>query len=114
MWDLWRRKWRWDRVFYEVFGFPLPVSFHRGSPCPYIKWRMKNRPAGGRNSETVSPFNMNDMYVIRVNIRPERGIRSLETVPFREFAFDEDINVWDKWAQGNAAMCTQSKQTMKS
>jgi hypothetical protein len=52
------------------------------------------------------------MYRIRVNIRPERGIRSLQTVPFGESAFDEDNNVWDKWAQGNAAMCTQSKQTI--
>jgi hypothetical protein len=33
MWDLWWKKWHWDRIFSESFGFPLSVSFHRG--CPY-------------------------------------------------------------------------------
>jgi hypothetical protein len=31
MWDLWWRKWHWDRFFPEYFGFPLSVSFHRCS-----------------------------------------------------------------------------------
>jgi hypothetical protein len=30
MWDLWWRKWHWDRFFPECFGFPLSVSFQ---PC---------------------------------------------------------------------------------
>jgi hypothetical protein len=31
MWDLWWTKWHWDRFFFEFFGFPLSVSFHRCS-----------------------------------------------------------------------------------
>jgi hypothetical protein len=31
MWDLWWTKWDWDRFFFEYFGFPLSVSFHRFS-----------------------------------------------------------------------------------
>jgi hypothetical protein len=29
MWDLWWTKWHWDRFFFQYFGFPLSVSFHR-------------------------------------------------------------------------------------
>jgi hypothetical protein len=28
MWDLWWKKWHWDRFFAEYFGFPLSISFH--------------------------------------------------------------------------------------
>jgi hypothetical protein len=28
MWDLWWKKWHWDRYFSEYFGFPLPISLH--------------------------------------------------------------------------------------
>jgi hypothetical protein len=31
--------------------FPLPITFHRGSPCSYIIWELKNRPTGGYSSE---------------------------------------------------------------
>jgi hypothetical protein len=31
MWNLWWTKWHWDGFFPECFGFPLSVSFHRGS-----------------------------------------------------------------------------------
>jgi hypothetical protein len=30
------KKVHWDRCFSEFFGFPLSVSFHRGSPYSYI------------------------------------------------------------------------------
>jgi hypothetical protein len=36
MWDLWWKKWHWDRILYEFFGFPLSISSHRGSPYSYI------------------------------------------------------------------------------
>jgi hypothetical protein len=29
MWDLWWKKWHWDRFFPEYFGFSLSISFHR-------------------------------------------------------------------------------------
>jgi hypothetical protein len=29
-------KWHWDRFFSEFFGFPLSVSFHRGSILIYL------------------------------------------------------------------------------
>jgi hypothetical protein len=44
-WDLW-----WH--FSELFGLPLSVSFHHGSPCSYIIWGMNNRPVCGCSSET--------------------------------------------------------------
>jgi hypothetical protein len=28
MWDLWWKKWQWDRFLSEYFGFPMSVSFH--------------------------------------------------------------------------------------
>jgi hypothetical protein len=28
MWDLWWKKWHWNRLCPEYFGFPLSVSFH--------------------------------------------------------------------------------------
>jgi hypothetical protein len=39
----------------EFFGFPLSVSFHRGSTYAHISWDMNNRSVDGRSSETVSP-----------------------------------------------------------
>jgi hypothetical protein len=39
MWDLWWKKWRWDRVFPECFGFPLSLSFHRCS----ITWKNEKK-----------------------------------------------------------------------
>jgi hypothetical protein len=60
MWDLWWEKWHWDRLFSEFFGFPLSMSFHRGSSYSYIIWGMNNMPVGGRSSETSShPIDMN-------------------------------------------------------
>jgi hypothetical protein len=42
-------------------GFPLSVSFHRGSPYSYIAWGKNNKPIGGRSSETQShPIDMNN------------------------------------------------------
>jgi hypothetical protein len=35
MWDLWWKKWHWDRFFPEYFGFPLAISFDRCS----ISWK---------------------------------------------------------------------------
>jgi hypothetical protein len=32
--------------------FSLSISFHYGSPCLSITWRMNNRPADGRSLET--------------------------------------------------------------
>jgi hypothetical protein len=49
------------RFITEFFGFPLSISFHHGSLYSYIIWGMKNRPTGGRNSQTQShPINMNN------------------------------------------------------
>jgi hypothetical protein len=31
MWDLWWKKWHWDRFFFQYFGFPLSISFHHCS-----------------------------------------------------------------------------------
>jgi hypothetical protein len=42
------------QTFFELFGFPLSLSFHRGSPCSYIIWVMNIRPVDGRSSETWS------------------------------------------------------------
>jgi hypothetical protein len=43
---------------------PLLISFHHGSPCSYIIWRI-NRPIGDHSSEMWShPINM---IIIKVN-----------------------------------------------
>jgi hypothetical protein len=39
MWDLWWRKWHWDRFFLEYFGFSLSFSFHRCS----ITWKNEKK-----------------------------------------------------------------------
>jgi hypothetical protein len=52
MWDLWWTKWHWDKFFSKLFGFPLSVLFHQGSILIYIIREKKNRPVGGRSSET--------------------------------------------------------------
>ena len=31
MWDLWWKKWHWDKFFPEYFGFPMSISFHQCS-----------------------------------------------------------------------------------
>jgi hypothetical protein len=49
----WHTKWHWNRVFSEFFGFPLSISFHRGSPYSYITLGMNNRSVGGRSSEML-------------------------------------------------------------
>jgi hypothetical protein len=54
VWGLWWTKWFWDRFFSELFGFPLPVSFHLCS-IVLCHQRMNNRPVAGRSSETVLP-----------------------------------------------------------
>jgi hypothetical protein len=41
-----------SRFLSDFFGFPLSVSSRRGSPHPYVIWRMNNRSFGGRSSET--------------------------------------------------------------
>jgi hypothetical protein len=51
MWDLWGKKWYWDRLFSKFFGILLAVSFHRDCPYSYITRGMKNRPVGGHSSE---------------------------------------------------------------
>jgi hypothetical protein len=35
MWDLWRKKWHWDRFFSGFFFFSLSLSFHRVSVLVY-------------------------------------------------------------------------------
>jgi hypothetical protein len=40
--------------FSEFFSFPLPISFHHGSPRSCITWGMNNRHIGGCSSETQS------------------------------------------------------------
>jgi hypothetical protein len=50
-----------DRFFSKFFGFPTPISFHRGSPYSYIIWGMNNRSGSGNSSETqYYPINMNN------------------------------------------------------
>jgi hypothetical protein len=34
-WDLWWKKWHWDRFYSELYGFPLSVLFNSGCPCSY-------------------------------------------------------------------------------
>jgi hypothetical protein len=42
-----------DRSLVDESGvFPCRYNFQNGSPCSYITWGMKNRPVGGRCSET--------------------------------------------------------------
>jgi hypothetical protein len=46
-------KWNRGRFFFDFFGFPLSVSFHRG--CIFIYHvGMNNSPVDGRSSETQS------------------------------------------------------------
>jgi hypothetical protein len=67
MQDLWYTKWHWDRFFFELFGFPLSVSFHHGPPYSYIIWGMNDKPTGGCSSKTQShPIDMNNMSTISV------------------------------------------------
>jgi hypothetical protein len=40
--------------FSKFLGFPLSLSFHRGSAYSYIIWGMDKGPVGGRSSETAS------------------------------------------------------------
>jgi hypothetical protein len=40
------------QVLYELFGFLLSISFHRGSPYSYITCGMNTGPVYGRSSET--------------------------------------------------------------
>jgi hypothetical protein len=35
MWGLWWTEWHWNMFFSELLGFPLSVSFHRGSSYSY-------------------------------------------------------------------------------
>jgi hypothetical protein len=35
----------------SFFGFPLSISFQRGSPYSYVLWRMNNMYVSGRSSE---------------------------------------------------------------
>jgi hypothetical protein len=47
--------------FLWVLWFPLPVSFHHGSPCSYIIWGMNIRHICHRSSKRVShPIDMNN------------------------------------------------------
>jgi hypothetical protein len=50
------------QVSSEFFGFPLSISFHRGSPYSYITFRINKIHVGGCSSETSShstDINMN-------------------------------------------------------
>jgi hypothetical protein len=51
------------QVFVRVLRFTLLVSFHRGGPYSYITWGVNDRPAGGRSSETVSPYRHEHVYI---------------------------------------------------
>jgi hypothetical protein len=48
------------KVYSEFFGFPLSISFHRGSPYSHIIWRMKTMNVGGRSSETSHSIDVNN------------------------------------------------------
>jgi hypothetical protein len=56
IWDLWSKKWCWDRLLSETFGFPVSITF---SPLLHIHscitWGMGNMPVSGHTStETQS------------------------------------------------------------
>jgi hypothetical protein len=42
MWDLWWKKWHWDRLFSEFFGFPLSIYHSTVSSQTHIIWVMPN------------------------------------------------------------------------
>jgi hypothetical protein len=53
------------QAFSEFFGFPIAISFLRGSPYSHIISGVNNRPVGGYSSETQShPIDMNKKSVI--------------------------------------------------
>jgi hypothetical protein len=53
-------------VSLRVLRFFLSVSFHRGSPYPYIIWGVNNRPIGDRRSETwTQSIDMNNNCIFR-------------------------------------------------
>jgi hypothetical protein len=54
MWDLWWKKWHWDRFLFKSFSFLLSVSFHRGSPLLVYHVEDEQWTVGGRSSETQS------------------------------------------------------------
>jgi hypothetical protein len=35
MWDLWWKKWQWDRFLSKLFGFPLSISLPQDSILIY-------------------------------------------------------------------------------
>jgi hypothetical protein len=55
MWDLWWTKWHWERFFFEFFGFPLSVSFHRGSMLTYHLGDEQQARWWSQFRDTVSP-----------------------------------------------------------
>jgi hypothetical protein len=36
MWDVWWKKWHWDRFLSKFFSFTLSVSFNHGSIFTYL------------------------------------------------------------------------------
>jgi hypothetical protein len=82
MWDVWWKKWQWDRFFSEFFGFPLSISFHHHSPYSYIIWGMNNMSISGSSSETSSHPIKNNNTVRQVFSRyPSSGATHLYTFP---------------------------------
>jgi hypothetical protein len=61
-------KWHWDRFFYQLFAFPLSISFHHGSTCSYVTWNINITPTVDRSSEiSFYPIdmknNMNEVHL---------------------------------------------------
>jgi hypothetical protein len=47
IWNFWWTKWHYDRSFSEFFGFPVSISFCRGSPHSYVIWGWTISPLVG-------------------------------------------------------------------
>jgi hypothetical protein len=77
MWDLWWEKLHWDRFLSDFFGFPLSVSFHRGSPHSHVTSEKNSRSVNGRSSETQSHHNDMNNHSAKFITQGDKGARVL-------------------------------------
>lgn len=60
------------QVFLCVLPFILSISFHRSSTHIYIViWRLNNKPAGGRSSDSLTPLTWTKKYSFSTNRHAE-------------------------------------------
>jgi hypothetical protein len=48
--------------------FPLPISFHSGSPCSYITCEMNDMPDGSHSSETEIQSHPISIIIMNVHV----------------------------------------------